>query len=49
MSDQSYRKYAFAFVLRALAAASLLVVMSAIYRDDDDPSSHYIHPRRVMQ
>lgn len=35
--------------LRGLALASLLIVMNAIYQQDDDPGSHYIHPRRVMQ
>lgn len=35
--------------LRGIALASLLIVMGAIYQPDDDPGSHYIHPRRVLQ
>ncbi|XP_064543434.1 uncharacterized protein LOC135431937 [Drosophila montana] len=46
---RSYRYRAFDFVVRAFAIASLFIVMSAIYRQDDDPGSHYLHPRRVMQ
>ncbi|KAH8370966.1 hypothetical protein KR093_005703 [Drosophila rubida] len=42
-------KRAFDFVVRALAAASLLIVMSAIYQQNDDPGSFYLHPRRLMQ
>ncbi|KAH8300315.1 hypothetical protein KR044_012730 [Drosophila immigrans] len=42
-------KRAFDFVVRAVAAVSLLIVMSAIYQQDDDPGSHYLHPRRIMQ
>ncbi|KAH8262273.1 hypothetical protein KR038_005352 [Drosophila bunnanda] len=35
--------------LRALIAGSLLLLMTAIYRDDNDTGSHYIHPRHAMQ
>ncbi|KAH8404030.1 hypothetical protein KR215_008182 [Drosophila sulfurigaster] len=42
-------KRAFNFVVRAIAAVSLLIVMAAFHQQDDDAGSHYIHPRRVMQ
>ncbi|KAH8416032.1 hypothetical protein KR222_006863 [Zaprionus bogoriensis] len=42
-------KRALAIVLRAVAMTSLLIVMSAFHQQDDDPGSHYIHPRRVLQ
>ncbi|EDW01736.1 uncharacterized protein LOC6560701 [Drosophila grimshawi] len=51
MSDckRSYRYRAFDYFVRAIAFASLFIVMSAIYRQDDDPGSNYIHPRHGMQ
>ncbi|EDW73724.1 uncharacterized protein Dwil_GK19614 [Drosophila willistoni] len=53
MSDQSNQRASGAFVfnniVRFLFAASLLIVMSAIYQHDSDGGSHYIHPRRAMQ
>ncbi|XP_016985406.1 uncharacterized protein LOC108048945 [Drosophila rhopaloa] len=35
--------------LRALIAGSLLLLMTAIYREDNNAGSHYIHPRHTMQ
>ncbi|KAH8233244.1 hypothetical protein KR026_005867 [Drosophila bipectinata] len=35
--------------MQMLFAASLLILMTAIYREDNDSGSHYIHPRHSMQ
>ncbi|XP_017120043.1 uncharacterized protein LOC128256570 [Drosophila gunungcola] len=35
--------------LRALMLGSLLLLMTAIYREDNNAGSHYIHPRHTMQ
>ncbi|XP_017090220.2 uncharacterized protein [Drosophila bipectinata] len=35
--------------MQMLFAASLLILMTAIYHDDNDSGSHYIHPRHSMQ
>ncbi|XP_017077606.1 uncharacterized protein LOC108112293 [Drosophila eugracilis] len=35
--------------LRALILGSLLLLMTAIYRDDNHAGSHYIHPRHTVQ
>ncbi|XP_043070191.1 activating signal cointegrator 1 complex subunit 1-like [Drosophila grimshawi] len=51
MSDckRSYRYRAFDYFVRAIGFASLFIVMSAIYRQDYDPGSNYIHPKHGMQ
>ncbi|XP_023176949.2 uncharacterized protein LOC111603544 [Drosophila hydei] len=48
-SNRSFPNRAIGYVARALALASLFLVMSAIYREDDQPGSYYIHPRRNVQ
>ncbi|KAH8321015.1 hypothetical protein KR067_013222 [Drosophila pandora] len=35
--------------MQAFLTASLLILMTAIYREDNDSGSHYIHPRHSMQ
>ncbi|KAH8322515.1 hypothetical protein KR074_000591 [Drosophila pseudoananassae] len=35
--------------MQTLLIASLLILMTAIYRQDDDSGSHYIHPRHSVQ
>jgi len=42
-------KRVFNFVVRTISVISVLIIMNAIYQHDDDPGSHYLHPRRVMQ
>ncbi|XP_032572299.1 uncharacterized protein LOC116800597 [Drosophila sechellia] len=36
-------------VFRAVIASTLLILMTAIYREDNNSGSHYIHPRHAMQ
>ncbi|KMY94058.1 uncharacterized protein LOC120284190 [Drosophila simulans] len=36
-------------VFRAVIAGTLLLLMTAIYREDNYSGSHYIHPRHAMQ
>ncbi|XP_033151910.1 uncharacterized protein LOC117135643 [Drosophila mauritiana] len=36
-------------VFRAVIAGTLLLLMTAIYREDNNSGSHYIHPRHAMQ
>ncbi|EDW33646.1 GL11856 [Drosophila persimilis] len=48
-SIRSHQHRAVGLILRALAAGSLLVLMSVIHQENDDSGSHYIHPRHAMQ
>ncbi|XP_039481527.1 uncharacterized protein LOC120445290 [Drosophila santomea] len=34
---------------RAVIVGTLLLLMTAIYREDNNSGSHYIHPRHAMQ
>ncbi|XP_030240540.1 uncharacterized protein LOC115562708 [Drosophila navojoa] len=48
-SNRSFVYRSVGYVARALAIASLFLILSAIYREDDEPGSYYIHPRRNVQ